>query len=65
MLLPEDEFDERADRCRQAFAAITEEEASVLPKAPSVPAEVRAVRGRTSAGKRKSVSRNVSPTEQF
>ena len=51
MLFPGDEFeDERADWCRQAFAAIAEDEGSVLPGAASVLAEVRrfaAAAGRT------------------
>ncbi len=42
MLLPGDQFgDERADWCRQAFAAIAEEEGSVLPGAASLLDKVR------------------------
>src|SRR5215207_1002833 len=44
ILLGGDRFDdERADWCRQAFAAIAEEEESVLPGAASVLAQVRRV----------------------
>ncbi len=63
MLFPGDEFDdERADWCRQAFAAIAEDE-GVLPGAASLLAEVR--RFAAAAGRTQKRVRNVSPTEQF